>query len=136
MLNESLVRASVVRYLASREGDAAAAARVAEEHARWFLWIEELADLLKTYEESRETYRNLEAFVPRIAAYFETLSQRAVQLADQFERSRPYVVGMSPSNGSMDVDPATDEVSFRFSARMGKGVNINYGPGGSRPTHK
>ena len=130
MLNESLVRASVVRYMAAREGAEAARAQTESERARWFLWTRDLAGLLESYEKSRETYRSFEAFMPRIVDFFTTVSERSSSLTEEFERSRPYVVDMSPANGTLNVDPATSEVSFRFSTKMGKGVNVNYGPGG------
>jgi hypothetical protein len=71
MMRESLVRASVVRYLAAREGEAAAQRQIEEDIATGFLWMDSLSELFEEYEASRDEYPTLDSFAPRIIAFFE-----------------------------------------------------------------
>jgi hypothetical protein len=75
MMRESLVRASVVRYLAAREGEAAAQRQIEEDVATGFLWIEALSELFEEYEASRDEHPTLDSFAPRIIAFFEDYVQ-------------------------------------------------------------
>jgi hypothetical protein len=72
MLREYLVRASVIRYLAASEGQAAARAQVDRDRRRGFEYIEPLSDLLAEYESSRADYSTLDEFAPRIVAFFDS----------------------------------------------------------------
>ncbi len=71
MMRESLVRASVIRYLATHEGEAAAKQQMRQDRDRGFLWIEPLSELFAEYEASRDDYPTLDSFAPRIIAFFE-----------------------------------------------------------------
>jgi hypothetical protein len=75
MLHESVVRAAVVRYLATTQGPAAAANQVNREVAQGFLWMKELAALLADYEAQRTQFPRFEAFMPRIVAFFQRLAE-------------------------------------------------------------
>lgn len=70
MLRESLVRACGVRYARRYEGTKAASEAIRREKSRGFLWIQELSDLLGDYEAHRDRYPTLEAFAPRLVAFF------------------------------------------------------------------
>ncbi|MFC1736453.1 DUF6768 family protein [Candidatus Hydrogenedentota bacterium] len=71
MMHESLVRASVVRYLASTKGDRESENRIREEINNGFLWMWELSNLLMKYESEREQYPTFEAFFPEIIKFFD-----------------------------------------------------------------
>lgn len=71
MMRESLVRASVIRYLAMHEGQDAAQGQIEEDVAAGFLWIEALSELFEEYEASRDEYPTLDSFAPRVVAFFE-----------------------------------------------------------------
>ena len=75
MMRESLVRASVVRYLARIEGVAAAKRQSDEDAAKAFAWVPALADLLGAYEASRETYPTLEGFMPEVERFIEEYAE-------------------------------------------------------------
>jgi hypothetical protein len=115
---ESLVRACTVRYLSKHVGADAARREVALDRARGFAWVGPLADTLLEYERDRSRYPTLEAFVPRLVAFFEDYSRagaddlRAIE-AEQEVRTEalaakgPKVVSMSPAHGATDVDAAS-----------------------------
>lgn len=71
LLHESLVRAAVARYRGAVEGPAAMAAEVAEQETLGFRWMPGLVELLGVYEENRQRYPSLAAFMPRVVEFFE-----------------------------------------------------------------
>ncbi len=75
-VKESCVRACVVRHLLKVEGKAAADAETKRQHARQFVWMEELVRLLDDYEGERGRYPTFEAFFPRIVEFFNEYAKR------------------------------------------------------------
>ena len=69
----------MIRYIAWNTGDKAAAFAAAQERARKFHGIQELADLLAEYEGSRDVFPTLESFFPKIVEFFEGLTDRPDQ---------------------------------------------------------
>jgi hypothetical protein len=114
VLCESLVRASVVRYLAATQGEKAAAAEVAAQKGRSFLWVGELAGRLGEYEKERGKFPTLDAFVPHIVAFFADYAPRL----ERAMARRPRVVRMTPRNGQEDVDPSTTTLVVTFDRPM------------------
>jgi Domain of unknown function (DUF4932) len=76
MLCESLVRACVVRYRLRYEGAEAARREIRDQKKRGFLWIEELSTQLGEYEAHRDLYPTLEAFSPRLVAFFKAYAEQ------------------------------------------------------------
>lgn len=78
LLCESLVRACEVRYAFRYEGEAGGRRAIDHQKKRGFLWMQELSDLLADYETQRDRYPTLEAFAPRLVAFFkDQASQRS-----------------------------------------------------------
>ncbi|MFY9344608.1 MAG: DUF4932 domain-containing protein [Planctomycetota bacterium] len=114
MLCESLVRASVVRYVLAAQGREAAVAEVKEQVARAFHWTGELAALLGQYEQDRTTWPTLDAFAGKLVEFFAPWPDLlAAKLA-----KRPHVVAMTPANGDTKVDPATTAIVVTFDRPM------------------
>jgi len=123
---ESLVRASTARYIFAHDGEAAGRRDIAYELNRAFLWTGELSDLLASYEADREHYPSLEAFMPKVVAYFEKLAPRVPELMKDFDAKRPKLVSMTPANGARDVDPATTRVVLKFDRPLRGGYSFCY----------
>lgn len=126
MLKESLVRASVVRYIHDHDGEEAALREITvQEEMRGFTWTGPLAELLGEYDADRETYGALSDFMPRVVEFFQKLGPRIAHMAKMREqaqnRSRPTVVSILPENGVQDVDPATDRIVITFDRPMVRG---------------
>ena len=130
MVNESLVRVSVARYLRAARGDSAARREVAAQRARGFLWTDELFELFGEYEQDRARYPTLDAFLPRVAEYFTALVPRIGGIIEQYDRARPKLASAEPEDHAAGVDPALDRIVFRFDRPMGPGYNINLGDSG------
>ncbi len=72
MMYESLVRACVVRYRLSSEGENAAERQIIQENTNRFYWIRDLSNLLGEYEAHRNKYPTLDSFFPEIVEFFNT----------------------------------------------------------------
>jgi hypothetical protein len=107
MLRESLVRASVVRYLSRYEGENTAEREIGEQQTRGFEWMKELSGLLEQYEAERDHYPTLESFSPRLVSFFRDYAGEFQKKHCEVEAGRPKVVSMVPANGAADVDPGT-----------------------------
>ena len=130
-VNESLVRASVARYVLHKQGENAARLEVARQRARGFVWTNDLYDLLGEYERERTTYPTFDAFLPRVAAYFDALVPRIDSILADIERARPRVVSMEPEDGARNLDATVvTKLVIRFDQPMGPGVSISFGAGG------
>ena len=114
MLYESLVRASVVRFMLAHDGRQAATRQAADDARRGFSWTADLARLLGEYEADRKRYRTLDAFMPRVAEFFDTTAKRLARA--------PRVVSIHPNDGDRAVDPATKAIVIRFDRPMRAGA--------------
>ena len=71
MYNESLVRASVIKYLIDHNEKPKLVEReLAFQISRGFIGIEGLIQELQRYDKNRDKYPTLESFIPEIAIYF------------------------------------------------------------------
>lgn len=73
---ETLVRASVVRYLAVNHGKEIAAKELKEQQGRSFKWLPGLCDKLEEYEARRDRYPTFEQFLPEVARYLDSYADR------------------------------------------------------------
>jgi hypothetical protein len=121
---ESLVRAATARYILAHDGAAQARNEVANEIGRSFLWTGELFQLLAGYESDRERFPTLEAFMPKVVAYFESLAPRVHSIVEDYDAKRPRVVSMTPPNGVEDLDPATAKLVVKFDHHMRGGFSF------------
>ena len=117
MMRESLVRACVVRFLRETEGEKAAQAESQDDQRRGFLWVGKLSEVLSEYESQRERYATFDAFMPRVAEFFDGYAK---EYEDLMARA-PKVVRMIPANGATDVDPNLAEIKIFFDHPMRDG---------------
>lgn len=74
MLNESLVRASVIRYLIKYSTTEQAEMQLKEDFGRNFFWIKELVDIIGIYESNRTEYPTFESYMPVIQEFFHNIA--------------------------------------------------------------
>ena len=117
MIYESMVRVSVVRYLAATEGKEAAQKEVQRQHDRGFKWIGDLSRLVEEYESHRARYENFATFMPEVVEFFDEYEgEQEVRIAEA-----PQVIAMTPKNGATDVDPQLKEIRITFDRSMDNG---------------
>lgn len=118
MLYESLVRASVVRYLQRYEYRNVVWQTLREEKARGFLWIEEFSNLLGEYESHRAEYPTLDAFFPRIVKFLSDYADQATARDAELDSRRPRVVSITPRDHAVNVSPSLREIHVKFDRLM------------------
>jgi hypothetical protein len=118
MLYESLVRACTIRYLRRHQGPLAAWWKTLDDQGRQFRWVGDLASLLGEYEEHRDRYPTLDAFAPRIVAFFNTQAEKLAKEPAARSPAAPRVVSVTPADGATDVDPALSEIRVVFDRPM------------------
>jgi hypothetical protein len=133
VMYESLVRACEVRYTRKYSGPIAAWMAVNRQKKRQFLWVGELADLLGEYESNRDEYPTLEAFAPRIVAFFDQYAETFAEEHAALEKKLPKVVSITPANGASDVDPDLAMIRVVFDRAMQDGSWSMVGGGPNFP---
>jgi hypothetical protein len=71
MMNEALVRASVIRYLLKHQPDGKAARyQLISDFGRGFFWMKSLVESLGVYEKNRNAYPTLESYMPALITFY------------------------------------------------------------------
>lgn len=127
VFDEALVRASVIRYLMTHNADTAVAYRDSQiQLSNWFVWIDQLVDLLGIYESNRKTYPTLESFMPRIVEFYDSVSENIDTLKRNCDMAMAHVLSIAPfQNGDTTVNPAIKEIKITFDKSLsGQGSSI------------
>jgi hypothetical protein len=124
VIDESLVRATVVRYRLAHDGKVAADSEIAAQQARGFVWMPELVGVLGRYESHRAAYPAFDSFMPTIAEYWRRLPERLPGLLAQYNATRPRVVSSTPAAGDSRVDPSQSRITIRFDQPMRDGIML------------
>ncbi len=83
MMNESLVRASVIRYLLKHNPDGKEArSQLISDFGRGFFWMKGLVETLGVYEKNRDQYPTLESYLPVLAEFYNGV---AIESEKMFE---------------------------------------------------
>lgn len=83
VMNEGLVRASVIRYMIKHNSNIEVAGKqMMAEYGRGFFWITGLVDCLGEYERSRDKYPTLESYMPLIIGFY---NREAGKIDQMFE---------------------------------------------------
>jgi hypothetical protein len=78
MMNESLVRASVIRYLLRHDPDGKAARnQLKSDISRGFFWMKGLVESLGVYEKNRDTYPTLESYLPVLIDHYNGVARES-----------------------------------------------------------
>lgn len=81
MLNEALVRASVVRYYLNHDSDTGVAiAKMITEFNNGFFWINDLVNCLGDYEANRTKYPTLESYMPVLVDFYNKTADNSGSL--------------------------------------------------------
>jgi len=129
MISESMVRASVIRYLIRHSTDTLKVDKeLKQQLAIGFVWMKELVDVLGQYEAQRKTYPTLESFMPKIVNFYDTIAPK-IKVYDYayLERCAKVISTQPFENGDMTVNPNTSELVFNFDKKL-DGVRYFFGP--------
>ncbi|HNX96195.1 MAG TPA: DUF4932 domain-containing protein [Candidatus Aminicenantes bacterium] len=111
-LNEALVRAAVVRYIARHNADPGKAeSEMRAQLSNGFIWIDGLVAKLEYYEQHRDRYPTLESFMPEIAGFYGVTARNLEPLLARCARVKA-TVGIE--NHSAGVSPKISEMKVVF----------------------
>jgi len=78
MMNEALVRASVIRYIMQHSpGRDAARNQLITEFGNGFFWMKDLVESLGVYEKNRNKYPTLDSYMPVIIDFYNGVSKES-----------------------------------------------------------
>jgi len=135
MMNEALVRASVIMYLKMHETNKnIIEVELNHEFSRGFMWIKELVDLLDQYEKDRITYPTLGSFMPQIISFYQTTANNIVIIKENFSKTYlPHVASIQQfENNATDVDPNIKEIKVYFDKPLVDNYSFYYGDKGKK----
>jgi hypothetical protein len=130
MIDESLVRAVVIRYLRTNGEPGSVSRQLAEELGLGFLWIEELDRLLQRYEDERDKFVRFDQFAPQVVGFFDEVSRSIQDRLKGLDARRPAIVSITPPDGATGVDPSINSIVIVFDRPMGARYSFDVGPGG------
>jgi len=112
MMNEALVRAAVVRYIAKHNTDKGKAEReIRAQLSNGFIWIDELAAKLEYYENNRDKFPTLESYMPVIADFYSYTAKNLDKLLSKCAHVKS-TVGID--NNATNISPKTTEMKLIF----------------------
>jgi hypothetical protein len=126
MLNEALVRASVIKYFIDHgAGNSEIQTMQKTEENNGFLWIKGLVAELMKYHNQRDIYPTLETYMPNLSIAYKAFAEKI----SQFDSQRPKVESIAEfSNNDTIVSPQIKTITINFDRPLaGKGYSINYG---------
>lgn len=129
MLNEALVRASVIKYFMDRGASELETNKMmTQEFNRGFIWIQELVAELKNYDAKRSQYPTLQSYLPDLAKAYVVYAENIVQ----YDALRPRVVSIAEfANNATTVSPQLKTITIQFDQPLnGKGYSVDYGSKG------
>lgn len=129
MLNEALVRASVIKYFidhSTSESEIQTMQNI--ELNKGFMWIKGLVSELKKYDNQRDNYPTLESYIPNLSIAYKTFAEKIIQ----FDTQRPKVESITDfSNNDTNVSSQLKTITINFDRPLaGKGYSVNYGSKG------
>jgi hypothetical protein len=133
VINESLVRASVIRYMINHQmADSLVQAEMKEQElGRAFLWTPNLVALLGEYESSRTQYPVFSSFYPRIITFFEETAGLIPQMKADYIAHQPVLIAIAPfSNNAENVDATITDIILYFSEPLQGQGSFGRGPRG------
>ncbi|UOE49459.1 DUF4932 domain-containing protein [Mucilaginibacter sp. SMC90] len=130
MMNEALVRASVISYLKTHNTDTLVAEKeLKEQLARGFVWMRPLVNLLNKYQTQRKTYPTLESFMPVIVDFYNKIAPHTSFYDDDYQQHCARVIAVRPfKNNDTTVSNNTTEIIFNFDKKL-DGIKYFFGPG-------
>ena len=136
MMDETFVRASVIRYMKTHYPQIDEQALVKEEEKHGFILTQTLCDALKYYEQQRETYVTMSDFMPvyvKAVNDFD-LKQYKKQQKQQAKLNATYKVNLK--NGAKNVPSGPFLLTIVFSKPMTEGISLYMIPGTDFPPFK
>ena len=124
MMNETFVRASVIRYMVSHYPQVSEEKLIKEEEKKGFVLTQTLCDALKEYEQQRDKYATMADFMPSIAKAVNDfdLKQYVKEEKKVAKLNATYKVNIK--NGAKDVPSGPYRLVIKFSKPMARSISL------------
>ena len=131
MMNETFVRASVIRYMKIHYPQVDESALVKEEEKQGFLLTQTLCDALKQYEQQRDQYATMTDFMPTYTNFVNNfdLKQYKKLQKEQAKLNATYKVNIK--NGAKNFPSGLFHLVIKFSKPMTGGIALGYSSAGT-----
>lgn len=129
MLNESLVRASVIKYFIDHgANETEIQMMLNKETNNGFIWIKGLVDELRQYDNQRNKYSTFESYIPVLSNAYKIFAEKI----SQYDAQKPKVESIKEfTNDDTKVSPKIKTITINFDKPLsGKGYSVNYGSKG------
>ena len=133
MMDETFVRASVIRYMVTHYPQVDESVLVKEEEKQGFILTQTLCDALKSYEQQRKTYATMSDFMSDfMPVYIKAvndfdLKQYKKLQKQQAKLNATYTVNMK--NGAKNVPGGPFLLIIKFSKPMTESISLYLSPG-------
>ena len=131
MMNETFVRASVIRYMRVHYPQVEESALVKEEEKQGFILTQTLCDALKEYEQQRDQYATMSDFMSVYAKAVNEfdLKQYKKQQKELAKQNATYKVNLK--NGAKNVPSGLFTLVITFSKPMANSIALYYSTSGA-----
>lgn len=131
MMNETFVRASVIRYMKIHYPQVDESALVKTEEKQGFLLTQSLCGALKQYEQQRDQYATMTDFMPTCAKFVNDfdMKQYKKQQKELAKLNATYKVNIK--NGAKNVPSGLFHLVVKFSKPMTGGIALGYTSAGA-----
>ena len=131
MMNETFVRASVIRYMKTHYPQINESALVKEEEKQGFILTQTLCNALKQYEQQRDKYITMSDYMPTYANFvngFDLKQYKKLQ-KEQAKLNATYKVNIK--NGAKNLESGLFHLVIKFSKPMTGGIALGYSSAGA-----
>lgn len=126
MMNETFVRASVIRYMNTHYPQLDESALVNAEEEQGFILTQTLCDALKQYEQQRDKYVTMTDFMPSYANFVNDFDLKQYKKAQKKLAKLNATYKVNIKNGAKNVPSGLFHLVIKFSKPMTGGIALGY----------
>ena len=131
MMNETFVRASVIRYMSVHYPQIEESALVKEEEKQGFILTQTLCDVLKEYERQRDKYTTMSDFMPVYAKAVNDFDLKQYKKLHKALAKQNATYTVNLKNGAKDVPSGSFTFVIKFSKPMVNSIALYYSTSGA-----
>ena len=124
MMNETFVRASVIRYMKMHYPQVEESALVKEEEKQGFILTQTLCDALKQYEQQRDKYATMTDFMPTLAKAVNDFDLKQYKKLQKKMAKQDATYKVNLKNGVKNVPSGPFKLVINFSKPMANSIAL------------
>ena len=124
MMNETFVRASVIRYMKTHYPQVEESALVKEEEKQGFILMQTLCDALRQYEQQRDKYATMTDFMPTLAKAVNDFDLKQYKKRQKAMSKLNATYKVNLKNGAKNVPSGLFTLVITFSKPMANSIAL------------